>query len=119
MFMEVSKVEYDKLSSGASAESSTEIQKRVQAARDRQSERFKGTSLVTNSEMGVSEIRRMCALGDKERDFVRRAALKLKLSARAYHRVIKLARTIADLAASEQISSRHLAEAMHYRPKIE
>jgi magnesium chelatase family protein len=119
IFMEISRIEYEKLSSNEPGEASADIQKRVQAARDRQLARFKGTGLVTNSEMTVKEIRQYCALNPKEREFVKQAALRLHLSARAYHRVIKLARTIADLAGMGSISIKHLSEAIHYRRKVE
>jgi magnesium chelatase family protein len=119
IFMEVSQIEYDKLSIGAGGECSSEIQKRVQFARDAQTKRFKGTGFFTNSEMGVKEIREYCPLNQKEREFIKHAALKLNLSARAYHRVIKLARTIADLEGVPGILSKHLAEAIQYRPKTD
>lgn len=119
IFMEVSKVEYEKLSTGEAGESSQDVQKRVQQARNRQQKRFAGTSLVTNSEMGVREIRKFCLLGNREREFAKQAAVKLNLSARAYHRIVKLARTIADLAGQEEIAVKHIAEAVQYRTKIE
>jgi magnesium chelatase family protein len=69
--------------------------------------------------MGVKEIRTFCKLGDPEKEFVRKASLKLNLSARAYHRVLKLSRTIADLDGTKDILVRHIAEAIQYRTKVE
>jgi magnesium chelatase family protein len=119
IFMEVARVEYDKLASGEASEKSETIQKRVQKARDIQLTRFKNLKLMTNSEMGVKELKVFCPLGQSEKEFMKKAALKLNLSARAYHRVIKLARTVADLGASESITIKHLAEAIQYRTKSE
>jgi magnesium chelatase family protein len=84
-----------------------------------QGERLKASGVLTNSEMGVKEIRTFCNLGEEEREFIRRASLKLNLSARAYHRVLKLSRTIADLDGSEGIRTSHVAEAIQYRTKTE
>jgi magnesium chelatase family protein len=118
LHVEVPHVEYDKLSGGGRGEPSSAIRARVEAARARQRERFQGTSLVTNSEMGPAEVRQYCAL-DKECSSLMRAAMQqLRLSARAYHRVLKLARTIADLAGSENIATVHLAEALQYRQRV-
>ncbi|MGN6566012.1 MAG: hypothetical protein ACTHMU_25420, partial [Thermomicrobiales bacterium] len=79
--------------------------------------RFAGSGLVTNAEMGPAEVRRFCPL-DAAGDGLMRAAMRqLQLSARGYHRVLKLARTIADLADVAQIGAAHLAEALQYRPQ--
>ncbi len=117
IFMDVSRIEYDKLSSNESAEPSSSIRARVQMARNIQLNRFIGTHLKTNSEMGVKEIRIFCQLAEHEREFMKKASTKLGLSARAYHRVLKLARTIADLLESEELTIRHLAEAIQYRTR--
>ena len=97
------------------------IRKRVQAARDIQNKRFtngKTTDIVSNADMRIGEIRQFCQLQDEGQSLMRSAMTQLNLSARAYHRILKLARTIADLAGSEEIQSVHLAEALQYRPKI-
>ena len=109
---------YEKLSSDHLGESSASIRGRVQAARERQRARFEGTDIVCNSDMRVSEVRQFCKLDEAGESLVRTAMSQLNLSARGYHRVLKLARTIADLAGSEQIQSVHLAEALQYRPKV-
>ena len=73
--------------------------------------------LVCNADMRPAEIRKFCALDDASRALMRTAMTQLQLSARAYHRILKLARTIADLAGCETIGSAHLAEALQYRPR--
>lgn len=115
--VEVPRVDYEKLSSDRLGESSASIRARVQAARERQGARFVGTDIVCNADMRVAEVRKYCKLDDSGDSLVRAAMSQLNLSARGYHRILKLARTIADLAASEQILSVHLAEALQYRPK--
>ena len=121
--IEVPRVDYEKLSGNRISESSKSIRARVQAARDIQQARFtksdsKFTEIVCNADMRIGEIRQFCQLQDEGQSLMRAAMSQLQLSARAYHRILKLARTIADLAGSEEIQSVHLAEALQYRPKI-
>jgi len=116
--IEVPRVDYEKLSSDRLGETSASIRERVQAARERQGVRFDGTDIVCNSDMRVAEVRKFCKLDEAGDNLVRAAMSQLNLSARGYHRVLKLARTIADLAGSETIQSAHLAEALQYRPKL-
>lgn len=101
------------------AETSEEIRKRILAARGWQRKRFEGTKLVTNAAMDVRHIDHMCPLDKACSELLRKAAEKLGLSARAYHRTIKVARTIGDLAGAERIEVSHLAEALQYRQNIE
>jgi magnesium chelatase family protein len=91
----------------------------VEAARARQRERFGGTKLAANADMGVAEVRRFCAVDGAGQALLRAAVVQLHLSARSYHRVLKVARTVADLAASEQILPTHLAEAIQYQRRGE
>lgn len=113
----VPRVEYDKLTGADSPEPSSAIRSRVERARRRQMDRFAGTKLRTNSDMGPADVRHYCFLDVEGQQLVRAAMRQLHLSARAYHRVLKLARTIADLDDSPQIRVTHLAEALQYRPK--
>jgi magnesium chelatase family protein len=114
---EVPRVEYDKLSDQRLGEPSTDIRARVETARQRQRERFADLDISTNADMRPGEVRRFCQLDETGRSLMRSAMSQMQLSARAYHRVLKLARTIADLAGDEDISTTHLAEALQYRPK--
>jgi len=120
--IEVPRVDYEKLSGDRLGESSETIRKRVQAARDVQRTRFSNIEskhpIFCNADMRVGEIRQFCKLQDEGQSLMRAAMSQLNLSARAYHRILKLARTIADLAGSEEIQSAHLAEALQYRPKL-
>ena len=96
-------------------ESSASIRKRVMKAREIQRERFAGTNLRFNSDMSPSDIAKYCELGIKEQHMLERLYKQLGLSARSYHRIIKLARTIADLDGSERIKDVHIAEAACYK----
>ena len=119
--IEVPSVDYEKLSSERLGETSETIRKRVQVARDIQNKRFsmvEAKDIVCNADMRVGEVRQFCQLQDEGKSLMRAAMTQLNLSARAYHRILKLARTIADLAGSEEIQNAHLAEALQYRPKI-
>jgi magnesium chelatase family protein len=119
--IEVPRLDYEKLSGNRVGETSASIRARVQAARDLQTKRFSSngsSDIVCNSDMRVGEIRQFCKVEDEGQRLMRAAMTQLNLSARAYHRILKLARTIADLSGSEEIQSVHLAEALQYRPKL-
>ena len=129
LWVEVPQVDHQKLSDDKIiSEQSGNIRKRVIKAREIQKKRFatgknaktKGdfeTGIMTNSEMGVKELKKFAQLSEKVKDILNSAAGKLDLSARAYHRVIKLSRTIADLDGVENIEENHVLEALQYRPK--
>jgi magnesium chelatase family protein len=119
--IEVPRVDYKKLGGDRVGEKSESIRVRVQAARDIQNKRFSNgetSDIVCNADMRVGEVRQFCKLRTRVGGLMRAAMTQLNLSARAYHRILKLARTIADLAVSEEIRSIHLAEALQYRPKV-
>jgi magnesium chelatase family protein len=115
--LEVRRVEFEKLNDARPAEFSAAIRARVQAARDRQAARFAGTRMTCNADMGAADVRVHCAFDDAGRSLMKAAMNQLQMSARAFHRVLKLARTIADLAGAERIATPHLAEALQYRPR--
>ena len=117
IWIDVEQVEHKKLASDNLAESSADIRKRVEAARAIQQTRFQGTPLRSNSEIGAKEIKRFCGLENTAAALLDKAAGELDLSARAYHRILKISRTIADLEGSLQIKTAHLLEALQYRPK--
>lgn len=118
IYLEVPAVEVEKLSSTNSSEDSKTIRGRVTAVRKVQKERYKG-KILTNSEMTNQDIKEFCALTADSLDLLKKAISSLNLSARGYHRVLKLARTIADLASSENILTEHIAEALQYRSREE
>ncbi|HIQ02103.1 MAG TPA: ATP-binding protein [Anaerolineales bacterium] len=115
--VEVPRVDYNKLTDDRRGEPSAAIRERVERAREAQRERFAHTPLTCNAEMGPAEVREICRLDEAGRALVRAAMQQLQMSARAFHRILKLARTIADLAGSERIETAHLAEAIQYRPR--
>lgn len=118
MHVDVPRVDYDKLMGQKQGESSIDIRKRVEVARQRQTDRFTHHShLFANADMTVGEIDEFCKLNDDARQVLLLSVKKLQLSARSYHRVLKLGRTIADLDNSADIQVQHLAEALQYRPK--
>jgi magnesium chelatase family protein len=118
MHVTVQRVEFDKLTSPEMAESSAAVRQRVTAARERQWRRFaEHPSVRCNAEMRLAEIRLFCELDTSGTFLLRNAVERLGLSARAYHRVLRVARTIADLAGDERIETAHLAEAIQYQPR--
>ena len=115
--IEVPRIKYDKLASDKVAEESAKVKIRVESARQKQKARFKGTKIKSNAKMGVKEVKKYCWLDDDAEKLIGTAVDSMKLSARVYHRLLKLARTIADLEGAENIKSSHIAEALQYRPK--
>ncbi len=115
--IEVPRVDYEKLADDRLGEPSAVIRRRVEAARERQRRRFAGTNLTCNADMGPAEVREYCRVDETGRSLLKAAMRQLAMSARAFHRILKLARTIADLEGSERIETHHLAEAIQYRPR--
>jgi magnesium chelatase family protein len=117
--IEVPRVEYDKLSEERMGETSAAIRGRVELARQKQRLRFEDKDGVSsNADMHIAEVRKFCILDENGQSLMRTAMNQLQLSARGYHRVLKLGRTIADLAGSDEIQSVHLAEALQYRSRM-
>jgi magnesium chelatase family protein len=115
--IEVPRVEYEKLADKRGGEASVAVRERVTAARKIQERRYQGTGLHTNADMGPKELSRFVILDEAAEGMMKAAVKQLQLSARAYHRVLKLARTIADLSAEEQVLVQHVAEALQYRAR--
>jgi magnesium chelatase family protein len=115
--VEVPRVNYEKLSDMRLGEPSAVVRARVEAARQRQRERFAGSSSHSNADMGVAEVRKFCELDSESRALIKSAMSQMQLTARGYHRILKLARTIADLAGAEHVAPNHLAEALQYRAR--
>jgi magnesium chelatase family protein len=115
--IEVPRVDYEKLSDRRTGELSECVRARVEAARQVQRQRFAGSDLTCNADMRPAEVRKFCVLDDACRSLMKSAMTQLQLSARAYHRILKLARTIADMSGSQEIGPVHLAEALQYRPR--
>jgi magnesium chelatase family protein len=118
--VDVRRVPFEKLAGLEGGESSATIRARVERARKVQETRFKAWTkahILVNGDMGPAEVQHFCQLDDAGKNLMRAAVKQMDLSARAYHRVLKLSRTIADLAGEEKIEVAHLAEAIQYRPR--
>ena len=115
MYVETARVDLDKLQRIGKGESSESIRKKVEKARRIQEKRFENKEYSFNAEMPSSDIEAFCSLGREEKQLMELAYRNLQLSARTYHRVLKVARTIADLDGCEQIKKQHIAEALAYR----
>jgi magnesium chelatase family protein len=114
--IEVTPVPFDKLSEERKGESSAEIRARVTEAREKQAERFKDIEHIHyNAQMDVKQIRMFCELDESSKTLLKTAMEKLNLSARAYDRILKVARTIADIENQDNITSSHISEAIQYR----
>ena len=117
LHIEVTPISYDELSSQVQEETSSSIRERVVAARKVQKNRYEklNTPIHSNAQMGSYELQTFCQLDESSRTILKNAMNKLGLSARAYDRIIKVARTIADLDGAEEIQTQHIAEAIQYR----
>ena len=114
----VPRIEPEELASKSGGESSSSIRERIQRVRELQGARFAGTNVLTNAGMGPREVEIYARPDASAEQLLQAATRQMALSARAYHRILKLARTIADLAGSEAIASAHVAEAINYRSRI-
>ncbi len=118
LHIEVPRVEYEKLTSIQTGESSAKILARINSARQKQVQRFANKKIFTNAEMGIKEIEMFCQLSEPAKEILKNAVHQMNLSARSYHRLLKLARTIADLAGVENIDLPQVAESIQYRPNL-
>jgi len=119
LHIEVPRVKFEKLTSDKFGETSAQVRERVEKAREIQNQRFKNKSFSTNSEMLAKDIRDFCEVDSQTQDLLKNAVQQLHLSARSYHRILKISRTIADLAKEENIKTPFVAEALQYRAKVE
>jgi magnesium chelatase family protein len=113
--VEAQSMEFREITKQTKRESSAQIRERVMAARERQKARFAEENIRFNGDMCAGDVEKYCRLGEREKHFMEKVYDAMHLSARGYHRILKVARTIADLAGSEQIQEIHLAEAVCYR----
>jgi len=117
LHIEVPRIKFDKLSDNTKGESSKSIKERVEKTRKIQAQRFKNMPFITNSEMNSEAVKKFCILEEDSKLLLKSAVEQMHLSARSYFRILKLARTIADLEENEIIKNKHIAEALQYRPK--
>jgi len=119
LHINVPRASFEQLESDKPEEDSSAVKARVEKARQWQTLRFKETPFTTNSDMTSVAVRHFCQLDNSSRTLLKEAVSRLNLSSRSYFRILKIARTIADLSGSDRVLSAHLAEALQYRPKIE
>jgi len=117
IFVEVPHIDYEKLADNRLGELSERVQTRIEVSRSTQHQRFQGTKLACNAEMTPTEVREFCQVEESAQSLLKAAMKQLYLSARAFHRILKIARTIADLENTDIIKAHHLAEAIQYRPR--
>jgi magnesium chelatase family protein len=117
IFLDIPRIDYEKLMDDRQSEQSGNVRQRVQNARQLQLDRFKGTDLTSNADMTASEVKQFCSIDSAAQALLRTAMKQLHFTARAFHRTLKLARTVADLDKSGLIKTNHLAEALQYRQR--
>ena len=113
--IETPRIQYEELKMKEEAESSEEIRRRVEFARKIQKDRYKEREILTNSMLSVKELDEYCRLGKEEEELMKKAFASLSLTARSYHKILRVSRTIADLEGQEEISTEHIKEAIGYR----
>jgi len=113
--VEVPRLKFGEIIARDEGETSAEIRERVAGAREIQLQRFRGKKIFCNAQMGTQEVKRYCQIDDESKELLEMAVNRLGFSARAYSRVLKVARTIADLNKEERVSPVHISEAIQYR----
>ena len=117
IFLDIPRIDYDKLTDEGQSELSASVRRRVQEARQIQLERFKDSALTDNADMTALEIRQFCKVDPPAQALLKTAMKQIQFTARAFHRTLKLARTVADLDGAQIIKTNHLAEALQYRQR--
>ena len=117
VFVEVPHIDYEKLADDRLGEKSEKVQERIEASRLLQRQRFDRTAIACNAEMTPTEVREFCSTEESAQSLLKTAMKQLYLSARAFHRILKIGRTLADLEGADIIKSHHIAEAIQYRPR--
>jgi magnesium chelatase family protein len=117
IFIEVPRVDYEKLTEDTRGESSEKVQARVEAARQTQQRRFNDPKIVCNNEMTPIEVKEFCQMESTAQNLLRTAMKQLHFTARTFHHILKLSRTISDLDGADIIKANHLAEALQYRQR--
>ena len=117
IFLDIPRIDYEKLMDDRLSEQSGKVRQRVQNARQFQLDRFKGTDLTSNADMAASEVKQFCSIDAAAQALLRTAMKQIHFTARGFHRTLKLARTVADLDNSVLIKTNHLAEALQYRQR--
>ncbi|MGD0354882.1 MAG: ATP-binding protein [Dehalococcoidia bacterium] len=117
IFLDIPRIDYEKLVDESMAEHSEKVRSRVQEARSMQSRRYADSVLTCNAEMSASDIRQFCKIDAAAQSLMKTAMKQIHFTARAFHRTLKLARTVADLDNSDLINTNHLAEALQYRQR--
>ena len=117
IFLDIPRIDYEKLMDNRPLEQSVNVRQRVQNARELQLDRFRGTDLTSNADMTASEVKQFCSIDTAAQSLLKTAMKQLHFTARAFHRTLKLARTVADLDKSGLIKTNHLAEALQYRQR--
>ena len=117
IFVEVPHIDYEKLADDRLGEKSEKVQQRIKDARSIQRQRFDGTIIACNAEMTPTEVRQFCQVEESAQSLLKTAMKQLYLSARAFHRILKIGRTLADLEGGDIIKTHHIAEAIQYRPR--
>lgn len=119
LHIEVPRLNYDKMKTAEECQTSAEIREKVVKAREVQKRRFTASLTMTNSEMTAREVDKYCILEKQAEEIIKKAVDQMNLSARSYHRLLKVGRTISDLENSELIMAKHMAEALQYRTRVE